>query len=152
MFREDGDTENIITQPTPTSEIILGNLEVFTKKWNYCLSNGSTNAINNIKKHIIKGCCSEIHVGAGTNRNERLHKTLKKSLLGGASTVSPELASAVFTLILYIWNMKRDPQARKHSCNARVIPVLPLELTRQCNEQSTSCGPNLSSVFKTGKC
>ena len=39
--------------------------------------------------------------------------------------ISPELAIAVLSVVMYIWRCKRDPGARKHVSNAKVIPVVP---------------------------
>ena len=42
------------------------------------LNKKSLRAIENIKIHIKEGCLSEIPSGCGTNKNERLHKKLRK--------------------------------------------------------------------------
>lgn len=112
---------------------------MFIKKWDYCLSEESKNAIANIQKHIRNGCCSGIPPGTGTQKNERLHKQLKRSLLGGASSIAPELAIAVLTVVSYVWNCKMNQNAKKHKSNARVIPVVPIEFhknDRAANSQS----------------
>lgn len=113
---------------TPDEETIESNLEMFLKKWESQLPVATMESIKNLRKHIRKGCCSAIPAGAGTQRNERLHKSLKRSLLGGASTVSPELAVAVFSIVLYVWSYKGKPGVTKHMSNARVIPLAPIEL------------------------
>ena len=113
---------------TPDQETVESNLEMFLNKWESLLSAASLDSITNLRKHIRKGCCSGIPAGVGTQKNERLHKTPKQSLLGGASTLSPELAVAVFSIVLYVWSCKRNPGARKHVSNARVIPVVPIEV------------------------
>ena len=128
IFRANGDTGTERAMETPNEETIESNLEMFLKKWEAQLSDASMESIRNLRKHIRKGCCSAIPAGVGTQRNERLHKSLKRSLLGGASTLSPELAVAVFSIVLYVWSCKRKPGARKHTSNARVIPVVPVEL------------------------
>ena len=127
IFRVNGDTGTEREMETPDEETIESNLEMFLKKWEAQLSDASMESIRNLRKHIRKGCCSSIPAGVGTQRNERLHKSLKRSLLGGASTLSPELAVAVFSIVLYVWSCKRKPGARKHTSNARVIPVVPVE-------------------------
>ena len=128
IFRANGDTGTERAMETPDEETIESNLEMFLKKWEAQLSDASMESIRNLRKHIRKGCCSAIPAGVGTQRNERLHKSLKRSLLGGASTLSQELAVAVFSIVLYVWSCKRKPGARKHTSNARVIPVVPVEL------------------------
>ena len=79
---------------TPDSESIEANFQMFVKKWKHCLSDESKNAIENMKKHIRSGCCSRILPGVGTQKKERLLKQLRRSLFGGASSISPELAIA----------------------------------------------------------
>ena len=105
---------------------------MFLNKWALSLSNSTMDAVRKIRKHILKGCCSCIPPGAGTQRNEHLHKYLKRSLLGGASTISPELAVAVFFVVLYVWSHKRDPNAKRHISNARIIPVAPVQIKKKC--------------------
>ena len=128
IFRANGDTGPERERATPDEETIESNLEMFLKKWECQLPVATIESIKNLRKHIRKGCCSAIPAGAGTQRNERLHKSLKRSLLGGASTVSPELAVAVFSIVLYFWSYKRKPGVTKHMSNARVIPLAPIEL------------------------
>ena len=130
IFRVDGDTSDERTLPTASAEILDANLQMFLSKWKQNLSNSTMDAVRNIRKHISKGCCSGIPVGAGTQRNERLHKYLKRSLLGGASTISPELAVAVFSVVLYVWSHKRDPNAKRHISNSRIIPVAPVQIEK----------------------
>ena len=131
IFRANGDTGPERGMETPDEETIESNLEMFLKKWECQLSVASLESIRNLRKHVVKGCCSAIPAGTGTQRNERLHKSLKQSLLGGSATLSPELAIAVFSIVLYVWSCKRKPCARKHFSNARVIPIVPIELHRK---------------------
>lgn len=44
--------------------------------------------------------------------------------------ISPELAIAVQTLVIYSWNLKRHPNVEKHQSNAKVIPIVPIEIKR----------------------
>jgi len=85
------------------------------EKWEYCLTEESKKAIANMQKHIRSGCCSEIPPGTGTQKNERLHRQLKRSLLGNAGTILPEFAIAVLTVVLYVWSCKMNPDAKKHT-------------------------------------
>lgn len=131
IFRQNGDTGEERRMTTPSVEDVECNLEMFLQKWEKQLSEVTMDAIKKLRNHIRKGCCSGIPPKAGTQKNERLHKLLKKSLLGGASVISPELAIVVLSYVLYIWSCKRDPTARKHSSNARITPVVPVELKNQ---------------------
>lgn len=147
IFRANDDVGATRAMETPDSESIEANLEMFVKKWKHCLSDESKNAIENMKKHIRNGCCSGIPPGVGTQKNERLHKQLKRSLLGGASTISPELAIAVFTVVLYVWNCKISQDHKKHRSNARVIPVVPIEI--QLKEGMATTLNESSKKFKS---
>ena len=95
IFRVNGDTGTERGMETPDEETIESNLEMFLNKWEAQLSDASMESIRNLRKHITKGCCSAIPSRVGTQRNERLHKSLKQSLLGGASMPSPKLAVGV---------------------------------------------------------
>ena len=106
IFRQNGDTGEERTKNTPCPEDIRCNLEMFLRKWEGKLPKATLDAVEKIQNHIGKGCCSDIPPGAGTQKNERLHKLLKKSLLGGASVISPELAIAVLSVVLYIWSSR----------------------------------------------
>ncbi|XP_032218510.1 uncharacterized protein LOC5518042, partial [Nematostella vectensis] len=127
IFRSDGDTGDQRKQVTPEPDIIESNMQMFISKWESRLALASADACKNIRKHIKKGCCSGIPPGVGTQKNERLHKYLKRSLLGGANTISPELAVAIFTMVFYVWSQKRSPSAKKHVSNSRVVPIVPVE-------------------------
>lgn len=131
IFRASGDEGTTRQRETPDPECIESNMQMFIEKWDYIMTEESKKAIANIQKHIRNGCCSGIPPGTGTQKNERLHKQLKRSLLGGASTISPQLAIAVLTVVLYVWNCKMNPDAKKHRSNARIIPVVPLSGSRQ---------------------
>ena len=73
---------------------------------------------------LKKGCISDIEPGQGTECNERLHETLNKSLLFGATKIGPEIAIAVITLIFYALNCRRE--GKKHEGSSRITPFVPL--------------------------
>ena len=149
VFRANGDVGEERTMETPSAEDQLSNLEIFLTKWQGQLSKETLAVVGNIRKHVEKNCCSYLPPGLGTQKNERLHKLLKKSLLGGASTISPELAVAIFSVVLYIWSCKRNPTAMKHTSNSRVIPVVPVELNDMAHHSSSST-PS-STIFKSSE-
>ena len=60
--------------------------------------------IENLKKHVEKGCVSGVPPGGGTENNERLHRYLNRSLLLGATCLSVEVAKAVLTVLFYVYN------------------------------------------------
>ena len=148
IFRANDDVGQFRTMETPDAESIEANLQMFVQKWEHCLSDESKNAIDHIKKHIQSGCCSGIPPGVGTQKNERLHRQLKRSLLGGAATVSPELAIAVLTVFLYVWNCKVQPDQRKHRSNVRVVPVVPIEI-HQNDRMPVHFHESLTKKFKS---
>lgn len=79
--------------PTDTEANLERLLFVWTKK----LTKETLREIEHLRKHKRKGCLSEIPVGCGTEKNERLHRHLNRSLLCGVSKIGPELAIAVMT-------------------------------------------------------
>lgn len=123
---------------TPSLPVLLENLETFRKWWNTFLRleemNRARTEINRLTVHIRKGCLSELKPGEGTESNERLHNTLNKSLLCGATTIGPEIAIAIISLIFYAVNCKK--RGEKHEQNARIVPfVPPIKLGLDSNEE-----------------
>ena len=53
-------------------------MATLTYKQKLMLNRKALQVIKNIKPHIEKGCLSNIPPGWGTNRNERLHRKLRK--------------------------------------------------------------------------
>lgn len=107
-------------------EDIEANLERLLFVWKKNLNTGTLHQIELSRKHIRKGFLSDIPIGCGTEKNERLHRHLNRSLLCGVSKIGPELAIAVMTCVLYAWNCKR------------VIPVVTIESVRSCDQDHVS--------------
>ena len=126
VFRKDGDVGEDRMFPTPDPECIESNLEQLLYKWKGQLSGPTLNAIENVRNHIRLGCLTGIPSSVGTTLNERLHRHLKRSMLCGASSVSPELAIPILALVLYVWTCRRRG-LQKHANNQRVIPIIPFE-------------------------
>ena len=128
VFREDGDCGATRCLRTPEPEVIERNLDNFIKKWKHTLNENvqtkTFRELENLRIHVKKGCISGIEPGQGTECNERLHQTLNKSLLCGATKIGPEIAIAVITLIFYALNCRRE--GKKHEGNSRIIPFVPL--------------------------
>ena len=128
VFRADGDCGATRCLTTPAPDIIERNLDNFIKRWKNTLSHDDQaktfKELQNLRVHVKKGCLSGIHPGQGTESNERLHQTLNKSLLCGATTIGPEIAIAVITLIFYALNCRKE--GKKHEGNSRIIPFVPL--------------------------
>ena len=132
IVRQNGDLGSEITRPTPCPDEIESNLERLLFVWREKRKKETLVQIENLRKHIKKGCLSDIPVRCGTEKNERLHGHLNRSLLCGLSKIGPELAVAVMACALYAWNCKRRA---KTSLNKRTIPVSPIEL--ETSESST---------------
>ena len=109
---------------TPDPEYIESNMEQLLFKWRGKLSVATVNAIENLRHHVRKGCVSEIPPSAETTLNERLHRHFKRSLLCGASSISPELALPILALVLYVWSCRRRG-LQKHVNNQTIVPVIP---------------------------
>ena len=58
--------------------------------------------IENLKLHIPKGCC--LPPGGGTENHERIHRYLNRSYLRGASVLGMELAEAVLSVLICVYN------------------------------------------------
>ena len=132
IFRRNGDLGKERKRSTPCSEEIEANLGRLLFAWNEKLSTETLHQIDNLRKHIGKGCLSDIPPGCGTEMNERLHRHLNRSLLCGVSKIGPELAIAVMTCALYAWNCKRKD---KSSQKKRTTPVTPVETVNARNEK-----------------
>ena len=102
----DGDCGATRCSTTPEPEVIEQNLDNFIKRWKHTLNQNvqtkTFRELENLRIHVKKGCISRIEPGQGTECNERLHQTLNKSLLCGATKIGPEIAIAVITLIFCV--------------------------------------------------
>ena len=88
---------------------------------------------------------SGIQPGQGTEGNENLHRYINRCLLVGSTTVGPELAIAVLTILFYTLNSKKVGE--KHSSNSRIVPVEPIEnQQRKSNEQLNDFHMKTSNV------
>ena len=126
LFRRDGDVGEERMFATPDTECIERNMEQLLFKWKGKLSVATVNAIESLRHHVRKGCLSEIPPSAGTTLNERLHRHLKRSMLCGASSICPDLASPILALVLYVWSCRRRG-LQKHVNNQRIVPIIPFE-------------------------
>ena len=146
IFRQNGDLGDERTMSTPCPDEIEANLERLLFVWGEKLSKEMLHQIENLRKHIQKGCLSDIPVGCGTETNERLHRHLNRSLLCGVSKIGPELAVAVMTCALYAWNCKRKA---KSSQNKRTTPVVPVEIVKESKPNSSQHHMKQSAEIKS---
>lgn len=122
VFRAIGDYGKTRKRDTPSPEILLRNLERFERKWKgfrqnkrLVLNKKSLRALQNIKIHMKEGCLSHIPPGCGTNRNERLHRKLKK--IAGRSKLGVGLAYALFTRAFH----RINEEIKEQSSNVKEI-------------------------------
>ena len=112
LLRNPNDWGEQRTMETPFPEIIMENIErFFMSQWSKAeiysipvLPSAAVKEIENLKKHATKGCLSGIPPSGETNRNEAIHRSLKKSLK--RSRIGLELALA-FWGYSFINGMKR---------------------------------------------
>ncbi len=107
VFRDPNDLGQIRQLHTPKSEIIEKNLDEFVEKWESCvheeqpiITESTRKEVTALKKHIRKGCLSDISKGAGTSRNEAFHRTLNMHF-GRVSRIGIPLALALLTVLIY---------------------------------------------------
>lgn len=111
IIRCSEDRGPIRTLDTPSPEVIANNIDMFMKQWSsvkvdnvLVLPTAAVKKIEDLQKHIVKGCLSHIPPSGGTHRNEALHKTLKKSIAN--SRIGIQLAVALLGAFFYRWNEK----------------------------------------------
>lgn len=98
---------------TPEKDIMLLHLSIFLEKYSgLCGTDGSPilsskalKEIENLRKHIEKGCLSGIPPKASTSQNENLHRHLNRSNINKCH-ISPPLAAALFYIFFHKWNSK----------------------------------------------
>jgi hypothetical protein len=118
VFRDPTDLGKVRQKATPSPKVMLANLEVFTLRWSgqavdgkRVLPEAAKNQISNLRKHIEKGCLSNIQPGRGTNRNEALHKSLNAHMKSARYGV--EMAYMLLTTFFYNHNEKIFAQREK---------------------------------------
>ena len=105
----------------------MDNINNFLKTWKNIshgnqavLTVAAMKEIENLKKHVTKGCLSYIPVGCGSERNENLHKCLQQAASKGRIGVA--LAVALLTSFLYKWNEKQA--AKSKGKKPKVLPPI----------------------------
>ena len=123
VFRMSGDIGKTRSMPTPQPHIIYQNLHLFLGRWQQVAKfrNTTLKEIENLKKHIIKGCLTNVPTGFGTNRNEALHKHInpyfRKSRLG------VQAAYALLCLLFYMHNKRKSDVLEISVSNLRFLPI-----------------------------
>ena len=100
-FRSPSDTGETRKYVTPEKEIIEKNVLKFVKKWKIqeadnikVLPQAAIDAVDKLFVHITSGCLSGIPPSIETNRNERLHRKIRKWL--NRTRIGACLAVALF--------------------------------------------------------
>ena len=113
VFRSYDDMGPSREKPTPSPEIIEGNIDKFLRQWKdvkcddvQLISKKTNEAIDNLLVHVRKGCLSNIPPSAGTNRNEGLHRILNKTFR--KSRIGLQSAIALLGKFFYRWNQLRQ--------------------------------------------
>ena len=132
VFRQPGDKGENRTKPTPSSDMILKNIRKLIQNWESIegmldetslLNSKLRLAIDNLEKHIDKGCLSDIPPGFSTGMNENLHKNMNKIFKG--LKMGPELAMNLLTLFFFAWNCKRTLQIKGKKLYQSVFSCIP---------------------------
>ena len=119
VFRKDNDKERERKQETPSSHEMLDNLKRFLFKWKDVkhgededvLTASAVHEIDRLNRHIEKDCLSNIPPGAGSEKNENLHKNLRHII--ARSRLGVESALALFTIFFYCWNERKEQRYPK---------------------------------------
>lgn len=124
--------------------VISSNLDFLVRKWEACSHSESSiitektkKEVLSLKKHVIKGCLSEIPIGAGTTRNEAFHRVLNTHF-SRVSRIGIPLALALLTVL---HNCKLQEKV-----TGKAQPPLPL-----LKEKFSSCDENLESLGVVSK-
>lgn len=120
VLRDPSDRGPQRLKPTPSSTILLANMETFVCKWRSVRSNekimlnpAAIRDTENLKIHMQKECLSGIGPGRGTNRNERLHRQLNTIMT--SSRYGVELGYALLSTCLFQHNEKQAAKVEKQT-------------------------------------
>ena len=125
-FRKSSDLGDERKENTPSPTVTESNIQQFILKWkdeeienSKILPVPAHNEIEKLLVHIKFGCLSDIPPGIGTNRNERLHRKIRKWLRRTRMGVC--LAVAILTTIFYI-HMEQNNCDKERSSKI-LIPI-----------------------------
>jgi hypothetical protein len=112
VFRRPDDIGSTRRLSTPDPNAISTNLDSFMRKWEMCthgewgvITENTKKEVLSLKKHVMKGCLSEIPMGAGTTRNEAFHRVLNTHF-SRLSRIGIPLALALLSALIYQHNCK----------------------------------------------
>ena len=127
IFRDPSDHGPSRTMNTPSISIMLQQLDNFILKWKpekyneeNILPHFTLSELSKLRKHMEKGCLSDIPPSWGSNRNEALHKTLRKNI--SRQRLGIQLALVLLGIGFFAWNEKRS-QVRKDKKEDRLSSI-----------------------------
>ena len=148
VFRQPNDFGSMRKLSTPDSSVMSTNLDSFVRKWEACthgewniITENTKKEVSSLKKHAMKGCLSDIPVGAGTTRNEAFHRILNTHF-GRLSRIGIPLALALLTVLIYQHNCKLQEKVTGE-------PQLPLSLLKERFSSSDASIECFGVVSKT---
>ena len=107
IFRAREDSSEVRKMPTPHPEVMIENLENFVKRWQTFLNEDNMERtlteIDHLRRHIRKGCLSDLNPGEGTESNESLHHVSNRWIMVKVK-VSPKSANLTNEMALTICN------------------------------------------------
>lgn len=113
VFRNPSDLGSYRTMNTPSAGKMFEQLDDFLSKWKdqtYCeediLPDVAIQELESLRKRMQKECLSDIPPSCGSNRNEAMHKTLRKNI--SRQRIGVQLAIALLGISFFIWNEKRS--------------------------------------------
>jgi hypothetical protein len=126
VFRNPSDIGPNRMSNTPSPAAMLENIDKFLKKWKHqkyeeepVLPGQAIEELRKLKIHVENGCLSDIPPSGGTNRNEALHKILRKNI--SRQRIGVQLALALLGISFYIWNEKRsNPDSKTAKVNRSI--------------------------------
>ena len=114
VFRHPTDIGPKRTMNTPSSTVMLANIDNFVRKWENAEQNGQkilapkvVRQLHALRLHIKNDCLSNIEPGGGTNYNEALHRCINPHF-NHAGRMGLPLAYAILTILLYAYNCKKN--------------------------------------------
>lgn len=148
-FRHPSDHGENRKEHTPSPETLNKQIDDFVLTWKDVLFEDkpvltldALKEIVHLREHIKRGCLSNIPPGCGTERNENLHKCLRRSAT--KVRIGVHLAVALFTTFLYVWNEKRK-LGNSADKKIKVVPVID-----SCNISSRFNKNDAKEIFGVG--
>ena len=102
--------------------------------------------IEKLKKHIMNGCLSGLPPGFGTEKNERLHRLLNRSMLTGATRISVELAVAILTLLFHYQSSLTSPATHQYNSKVGCAVLIETHINGSWTERSMEYTFPFSSI------